>query len=52
MGSKYKVHYWSQGALGYDYQLAWQGQSLAKALWSLLRTCRKGYGCVKLEVRL
>jgi hypothetical protein len=53
MGSKYTVQVWGKlfGDDDYSYLVAWQGQSLMRALWELVKAKRLGFGCTKLECR-
>jgi hypothetical protein len=56
MGCKYTVQVWGKhwervGDDGYSYLQVWQGQSLMRALWELVKAKRLGFGCTTLEWR-
>ena len=53
MGSKYEVHSYvrKQETGGYGYEEVWRGESLLKAVLTVIAEKRKGIRCIQLEYR-
>lgn len=54
MGNKYEVWAWTntpEGAYHFGYELAYGGDSMLKAIATMLRLRVSGVGCVKFEWR-
>ncbi len=56
MGNKYEVYYWIKMTFvpsdsEYDYLKIYSGNSLLKAIWTIIKSKKLGIGCVKFEIR-
>jgi len=54
MGFKYEVYEWykrTHTGEDYKYHLEYQGQSLLKAIWIIIKLKRNGSRCIKFEWR-
>lgn len=52
MGYKYEVYRWNKDLTNtYKYYKVYEGNNIFLAIWIMIKTKLKGYGCVKLEWR-